>query len=99
MQRILLLPIAACLGIALSGCEATTGAVDAARQTQIDAFCRNPRTTRGSAEAVAGCIAGYRSAPADLRLPDPADVPLAGEPGYDPEAPTTEAWVRCPSCA
>jgi hypothetical protein len=81
--------------IALGGCSAMPDPADAARQAQIDRLCRDPRTTHGGADAVAGCETYYRSHP-ETRLPEPSDVPLAGEPGYDP---TGEAWPFCPSCA
>jgi hypothetical protein len=82
--------------LAVSGCNPAPSVVDAARQAEIERLCRAPRATSGGADAIAGCIAFYRSRP-DLRLPDPADVPLPGEPGYDP--PIGEAWPFCPSCA
>jgi hypothetical protein len=82
--------------IALGGCSTTPDQADAARQAQIERFCHAPRTTSGTTEAIASCGKYFRSRP-DLRLPDPADIPLPGEPGYDP--PIGEAWPFCPSCA
>jgi hypothetical protein len=95
MRPSIVIPVLAA-AIALGGCSAAPDQAAAARQAEIDRLCRAPRATGGSPEAIAGCIAFYRSRP-DLRLPDPADVPLPGEPGYDP--PTGEAWPLCPSCA
>jgi hypothetical protein len=66
----------------VAGCNSTNSA-DTARQAHIDRFCSAPRTTRGSADAIGQCSGWYQRHP-EVRLPDPADVPLAGEPGYDP---------------
>jgi hypothetical protein len=82
--------------IALGGCSAAPDPADAARQAEIDRFCRAPRTSSGTTEAIAQCGKYFRTHP-EVRLPNPADVPLPGEPGYDP--PIGEAWPFCPSCA